>query len=163
MAYPIEKKLVVGISANALFDLKKEDDIYKTQGLEAYRKYQIENRKEIIQKGVAFPFIKRLLHINDVYAKEKLIEVVLLSKNSPETGIRIFNSIKHYKLDITRAAFMSGKPAYEYIPAFNISLFLSTNKKDVDLASEQKFAAGRVIRTKIIDEEDISELREGFE
>ena len=163
MAYPIEKKLVVGISANALFDLKKEDDIYKTQGLEAYRKYQIENRKEIIPKGVAFPFVKRLLHINDVYKEEKPIEVVLLSKNSPETGIRIFNSIKHYELDITRAAFMSGKPAYEYIPAFNISLFLSTNEVDVDLAANEKFAAGRVIRTKIIDEEDTSELRVAFD
>ena len=163
MAYPIEKKLVVGISANALFDLKKEDDIYKTQGLKAYREYQIENKTVIIQKGVAFPFIKRLLHINDVYKKEKPIEVVLLAKNSPETGIRIFNSIKHYKLDITRAAFMSGKSAYEYIPAFNISLFLSTNKLDVDLASKQKFAAGRVIRTKIIDKEGASELRVAFD
>jgi len=163
MAYPIERKLVVGISANALFDLKKEDDIYKTQGLEAYRKYQIDNKQKIIPKGVAFPFIKRLLHINDVYEKEKPIEVVLLSKNSPETGIRIFNSIKHYGLDITRAAFMSGKPAYEYIPAFNISLFLSTNKQDVELTSKQKFAAGRVIRTKIIDEEDASELRVAFD
>jgi len=124
MPYPIERKLVVGISANALFDLKKEDDIYRKQGLEAYRKYQIDNKKKIIPKGVAFPFIKRLLHINDVYKKEKPIEVVLLSKNSPETGIRIFNSIKHYDLDISRAAFMSGKPAYEYIPAVNISLFL---------------------------------------
>lgn len=87
----------------------------------------------------------------------------MLSKNSPETGIRIFNSIKYYGLDITRAAFMSGKPAYEYIPAFNVSLFLSTNKSDVNSALKQKFAAGRVIRTRIIDEEDASELRVAFD
>lgn len=163
MAYPIEKKLVVGISANALFDLKKEDDLFINKGLEAYRKYQIDNKTETIPKGVAFPFIKRLLHINDVYSEEKPIEVVLLSKNSPETGIRIFNSIKHYELDITRAAFMSGKPAYEYIPAFNISLFLSTNKNDVNLATMKNYAAGRVIRTKVIDGDDISELRVAFD
>jgi 5'-nucleotidase len=162
-AYPIEKKLVVGISANSLFELKKEDDIYKIEGLDAYRKYQIEHKKEILPKGVAFPFIKRLLQINNIYSVEKPIEVVLLSKNSPETGIRIFNSIKHYELDITRAAFMSGKPAYEYIPAFNISLFLSTSEIDVELALKSKFAAGRVIRTNVIDEEDVSELRVAFD
>ncbi len=163
MAYPIEKKLVVGISANALFDLKKEDDIYKNKGLDAYKKYQIENKMNIIPKGVAFPFIKRLLHINDVYSDEEPIEVVLLSKNSPETGIRIFNSIKHYGLNITRAAFMSGKSAYEYIPAFNVSLFLSTNENDVQLAIDSKFAAGRVIRTNIVDEENVNELRVAFD
>jgi len=163
MPYPIERKLVVGISSNALFDLKKEDDIFKKEGLEAYRKYQIDNKTKILNKGVAFPFIKRLLHINDIYSKEKPIEVVLLSKNSPETGIRIFNSIKYYQLNITRAAFMSGKPVYEYIPAFNISLFLTTDKKDVQLAVQSNYPAGRVIRTKVTDDESISELRVAFD
>lgn len=163
MAYPIERKLVVGISSNALFDLKKEDDIFRNQGLDAYREYQIDNKTKILNKGVAFPFIKRLLHINDIYSDKKPIEVVLLSKNSPETGIRIFNSIKHYNLDITRGAFMSGKPVYEYIPAFNISLFLTTDEKDVKLAIKANYPAGRVIRTKIKDDEDISELRVAFD
>jgi len=163
MAYPIEKKLVVGISSNALFDLKKEDDIFLNKGLEAYRNYQIDNKTKILEKGVAFPFIKRFLNINKTYTEEKPIEVVLLSKNSPETGIRIFNSIKHYDLDITRATFMSGKSSYEYIPAFNISLFLSTNKDDVDLAIKSNFAAGRVLRTKVTDDSGIKELRVAFD
>ena len=164
MVYPIEKKLVVGISANALFDLKKEDIIFNKKGLDAYRKIQIENKDKILQKGVAFPFIKRLLHINDVYKEENPIEVVLLSKNSPETGIRIFNSIEHYHLDISRAVFMSGKSAYEYIPAFNICLFLSTNEIDVNLATESKFAAGRVLKSNIVDEDDdVTELRVAFD
>ncbi|MFW5804122.1 MAG: 5'-nucleotidase [bacterium] len=164
MAYPIEKKLVVGISANSLFDLAKEDAIFRDEGLDAYKKIQIEKKKEILPKGVAFPFIKRLLNINDIYSEENPIEVVLLSKNSPETGIRIFNSIKHYKLDITRAAFMSGKPAINYIPAFNVSLFLSTSNEDVGNALKLKYAAGRVISTKISDDDnDVSELRVAFD
>lgn len=163
MTYPIERKLVVGISSNALFDLMKEDEIYNTKGLQAYRKFQIENKTVILEKGAAFPFIKRFLHINNIYKKEKPVEVVLLSKNSPETGIRIFNSIKHYGLDITRGTFMSGKTAYEYIPAFNISLFLATDENDVKLAIASKFPAGRVLRTKINDDKDISELRVAFD
>lgn len=163
MAYPIDRKLVVGISSNALFDLKKEEDIFKNEGLSAYRKYQIENKTKILDKGIAFPFIKRFLHINDIYSVEKPVEVVLLSKNSPETGVRIFNSIKHHELNITRAAFMSGKSSYEYIPAFNISLFLGTDENDVKSAVDAKFAAGRVIRTKIVDDNNVSELRVAFD
>lgn len=163
MTYPIEKKLVVGISSNALFDLKKEDDIFKKEGLNAYRNYQIKNRTVVLNKGVAFPFIKRFLHINDIYSKEKPVEVVLLSKNSPETGVRIYNSIKYYGLDITRAAFMSGESPYEYIPAFNISLFLATDNNDVELAVKANFAAGRVIRTKVVDDKQIKELRVAFD
>jgi len=162
MAYPIERKLVVGISSNALFDLVEEDKTFKEKGLDAYRKYQIENKQKVIKKGVAFPFIKRLLHINDVYIDEKPVEVVLLSKNSPETGIRIFNSIKYYELDITRAAFMSGESPFEYIPAFNISLFLATDKNDVQLAVKSNMPAGRVLNTQIHDD-DIKELRVGFD
>ncbi|MFO7897383.1 MAG: 5'-nucleotidase [Candidatus Cloacimonadales bacterium] len=163
MPYSVDNKLVVGISANALFDLKHENDIFIKDGLPAYRAYQIENKDKILPKGVAFPFIRRLLHINQVYQEEQPIEVVLLSKNSPETGIRIFNSIKHYQLDISRATFMSGQPAYKYIPAFNISLYLSTNEHDVNLAIAQKYAAGRVLETDVDDLEDDWELRVAFD
>lgn len=169
MSYSVENKLVVGISANALFNLRKEDKIFVDQGLEAYRQFQIKNKEKILEKGAAFPFIKRLLNINKVYSDESPIEVVLLSKNSPETGVRIFNSIKHYDLDITRAAFMSGKSAYKYIPAFNISLYLSTNANDVKLAIADDYAAGQVLKTSICNndedcdnDEDI-ELRVAFD
>lgn len=164
MAYPIDKKLVVGISSNALFDLKQEDDIFKDQGLDAYRQYQNENKATILQKGVAFPFIKRFLNINNVYSKEQPVEVVLLSRNSPETGIRAFNSIKEYGLDITRAAFMSGGSAIKYIEAFNISLFLSINESDVRNAVNQGLPAGRILQADIHDEEgDDFELRVAFD
>lgn len=163
MAYRIDRKLVVGVSSTALFNLEKEENIFLTKGLEEYKKYQIQNSKKIINKGVAFPFIKRFLNINNVYSTEKPVEVVLFSKNSPETGIRIFNSIKKYELDITRAAFTSGKSPFNYIPAFNISLFLSTNVLDVQNAIDANFAAGRILKTEITDTDEDTELRVAFD
>lgn len=163
MPYPIEKKLVVGVSSNALFDLEIEDKIFEEQGVKKYREHQIKNREVILEKGVAFPFIKRFLNINNVYTSEQPVEVVLLSKNSPETGVRIFNSIKHYGLNISRAAFLSGISPYNYIPAYNISLFLTTNQNDVNLSIEAGYPAGIFLKTKIEDDEEDLELRVAFD
>jgi 5'-nucleotidase len=164
MPYPIEKKLVVGVSSTALFDLHEEERMFEEKGIKEYRIYQTKNISKILNKGVAFPFIKRYLHINHVYKNDVPIEVVLISKNSPETGVRIFNSIKHYELDITRAAFTSGESPYRYIPAFNISLFLSTNETDVINAINSGYPAGRIISTHVTDKEiDNPELRVAFD
>jgi 5'-nucleotidase len=162
MAYPIERKLVVAVSSNALFNLEKEDDIFKNEGLSAYKAYQIEHKLTKLDTGLAFPFIKRFLNINKVYPTESPVEVVLLSKNSPETGIRIFNAIKSHNLDISRAAFTSGKSPFNYIPAYNISLFLSTNEEDVLNAIEANYAAGRILKTNVVDNDDL-ELRVAFD
>ena len=109
MPYPIEQKLVIGVASSALFDLTVSDDIYQAQGVEAYRQHQQQNLDEPFPKGVAFPFIRRFLSINQAFPEQLPVEVVLLSRNSPETGLRVFRSISHYQLDITRAAFMSGR------------------------------------------------------
>lgn len=163
MAFPIEKKLVVAVSSNALFDLEMEDEIFRKEGLQSYKKYQLDNKLNPPKKGLAFPFIRRFLNINKIYTELQPVEVVLLSKNSPETGIRIYNAIKTYNLDITRAAFMSGKSPYEYIPAYNISLFLSTNEADVINAVEAKYPAGRILKTSVNDDDDNLELRVAFD
>jgi 5'-nucleotidase len=163
MAFPIDKKLVVGVSSNALFNLQVEDDIFNNSGISKYRKHQKENKLVILEKGPAFPFIKRFLEINRHYSEEKPVEVVLLSKNSPETGIRIFNSIKHFDLDITRAAFTSGKSPFEYIPAYNISLFLSTNDVDVQNSIDAGFPAGKFINSDVEDLDEDIELRVAFD
>lgn len=162
MTYPIEKKLVVGISSNALFDLRKEDEIFEKEGLDAYRKCQSEHKTDILETGVAYPFIKRFLRINEIYTEEQPVEVVLLSRNSPETGVRIFNSIRQYNLNITRAAFMSGGSAINYIPAFNISLFLATKEMDVKEAIDANLPAGRILQTDVHDD-DTFELRVAFD
>lgn len=163
MPYRIEDKLVVGVSTNALFNLEEEDKIFREQGIEAYKDYQDKNKDAIILKGLAFPFIRRFLNINSIFYKERPVEVVLLSKNSPETGLRVFNAIKHYDLDISRAVFTSGRSPFEYIPAYNISLFLSTNLTDVNLAIDKNYPAGFILNTDIHDDEEDKELRIAFD
>jgi len=163
MAYPIERKLVISVASSALFDLSESHNIYQTNGVDAYRIHQETNIDIPFPKGVAFPFIKRFLAINKEFPKQLPVEVVLLSRNSPETGLRVFRSIKHYGLDITRAGFMTGSTPHEYIPAFNSSLFLSANEADVKKAIDAHYPAGVVLPTKVYDDEYDNELRIAFD
>lgn len=164
MAYPIEKKLVIAISSSALFDLSESQAIFTNDGPKAYKEFQEKNLDKVLDKGVAFPFIKRFLNINKKFKEQLPVEVVLLSRNSASTGKRVFRSIQHYELDISRAAFMEGKSPYEYVPAFNASLFLSTNASDVQDAITAGYPAGVVLPSKIVnDEGNDAELRIAFD
>lgn len=163
MPYPIEKKLVIGVASSALFDLSESHQVYLSEGVEAYRLHQQRKVDEPFAKGVAFPFIRRFLSINRWFAAESPVEVVLLSRNSPETGVRVFRSIRHYGLDISRAAFMTGRSPHEYIPAFNASLFLSANEGDVQRAIDADYPAGVVLPSKVFDDEIDTELRVAFD
>ncbi|MDR1498143.1 MAG: 5'-nucleotidase [Puniceicoccales bacterium] len=162
MPYPIDKKLVIGVSSSALFDMIKADNVFKNSGEAAYREYQQKNIDTPFSHGVAFPFIKRLLNLNKLYPKISPIEVIVLSRNDPETGRRFFRTCRHYELDITRGAFLAGKEPFSYIPAFNISLFLSANESDVKSATKNGHPAGLVLPTKIKDD-DSTELRIAFD
>ncbi len=95
MAYDIAQKFVIGIASSALFDLTESHKIYLEQGEEEYRKYQERNIDVILARGVAFPFIRRFLNINAHFAALAPVEVVLFSRNSPETGLRVMRSIQH--------------------------------------------------------------------
>jgi 5'-nucleotidase len=163
MPFPIENKLVIGIASSALFDLSESDHIYQTQDIEAYRLHQEKNINVPLKKGVAFAFIRRFLHLNQVFPEQMPVEVVLLSRNSAETGLRVFSSMHHYGLDITRAAFMSGNSPYEFLPAFNASLFLSANEEDVRKAVSANYPAGLVLPSVIADDESDNELRVAFD
>jgi len=163
MAYPIDRKLVIGVASSALFDLSESNSIYEQEGVEKYREHQEKHIDRPFPKGVAFPFIRRFLAINKVFDKQSPVEVVLLSKNSPETGLRVFRSIRHYELDITRAAFMTGRSPHEYVPAFNASLFLSANEADVQKAIDSNYPAGVVLPSKVYDDEADTELRVAFD
>ena len=136
MAFPIENKLVIAIASSALFDLTESDAIFKSQGEDKYRQYQNKNINRPFAPGVAFPFIKRMLSLNTAFPDIKPVEVILMSRNSPETGLRAFRSIEHSNLEISRASFTSGNSNYQYLPGFNASLFLSANQKDVTEASQ---------------------------
>jgi 5'-nucleotidase len=134
----LKNQLIVAISSRALFDLDESNLIYETQGVEAYAQYQIQHENEILQPGVAFPLVQKFLSLNQHHP---LVEVILLSRNSSDTGLRIFNSIQHYKLNITRAAFTGGESPYKYVTAFGAHLFLSANVDDVKNALQAGCAA----------------------
>ena len=144
MPITFDGKLVIAISSRALFDLDESHRVYEQQGVDAYANYQIEHENEILQPGVAFQLVQKLLNINKNRA-EPLVEVLLLSRNSADTGLRIFNSIKHYQLDISRAAFSAGESPYNYVPAFGSHLFLSTHYEDVQKALQAGYAAATIL------------------
>lgn len=163
MPFQIENKLVIGVASSALFDLTGSNQVYLDSGPEEYRAFQERNIDTILDKGVAFPFIRRFLNINKCFPRQTPVEVVLFSRNSPETGLRVMRSIAHYGLDISRAAFMTGKSPYPYLPAFNTSLFLSANEEDVKNAIAANYPAGLVLPSKIVDDDDDIELRVAFD
>jgi len=163
MSYPIDKKLVVAVSSSALFDLSESNSVFVEEGPQAYKDFQKKNLNKVLDKGVAFPFIKRFLQINKRFPDKEPVEVVLLSRNSAATGKRVFRSIQHYGLDISRAAFMEGKSPYEYIPAFNASLFLSANEEDIQNAIDSGYPGGVVLPSKSINDDDSEILRIAFD
>lgn len=163
MAYSVDNKLVIAVSSSVLFDLRESDTIFRTEGQEAYRRFQQAHQQQPLSPGVAFPFVRRLLSLNQAFPEETPIEVILFSKNSPETGLRVFHSIKHHGLAITRACFSSGRPNYHYLPAFNSCLFLSSNRNDVQEAVDSGHAAGLVDTQLVQDHDDDPELRLAFD
>lgn len=148
----LERALVVGVASSALFDLSKSDAVFRNEGEEKYRAYQRENLDEVLEPGVAFPFIRRLLDLNDLSEDERLVEVVILSRNDPETGMRVMRSVQHHGLDITRAIFMQGHAPYHFMEPLRMSLFLSANEDDVREAIRMGFAAGRVVGRAVADD-----------
>ena len=154
MPYPIEDKLVIAVSSSALFDMQASDAIFRQNGEEEYREFQRKNIDIPLEPGVAFPFIKRLLSLNNAFPKECPVEVILFSKNSPETGLRAFRSIQHYELNISRACFSSGNSNYQYLPAFNSTLFLTTNIEDAKEALANGITAGVVGKQEIHDSDE---------
>ena len=155
-------KLVIAISSTALFDMRESHEIYETQGVAAYSKYQREHEDDILEPGEAFPLVTKLLRINEKLGGEPRVEVILLSRNSADTGLRVFNSIAHHGLNITRAAFSGGNSPYRYVSAFACHLFLSTNAQDVRSALDSGMAAATLLPSqKSISESD--ELRFAFD
>ena len=146
--------LVIGITSRALFDLDLSHKIYKKKGLKAYRKYQISNENNPLKAGRAFSLVKKLLDLNKPFLNKRLVEVILLSRNSSDTGLRIFNSIKHHGLDIKRAAFCSGGSPHTYAKSFGTHLFLSTETSECQSAIQNNIAAARIMPSPSTNTED---------
>lgn len=164
MALKLDDKLVVGISSRALFDLEEENKIFETEGLAAYSEYQLCHENDILKPGTAFPLIKALHKLNS--EGKYLTEIIVMSKNSADTSLRIFNSIKHYGLNISRAALVGGAPIAPYLNAFKTDLFLSANEEDVQEAINANVAAGIICSHSdlpIDPEKDIEQIRIAFD
>ena len=137
--------LQVAISSRALFDLEDSHKVFEDQGVDEYCRYQIERENELLEPGVAFPLVKKLLGLNERLGGEEKVKVVLVSRNSADTGLRVFNSIHHYKLNISRAAFCGGESPYRYIHPFDANLFLSADPTDVSRALDAGIAAATIL------------------
>lgn len=146
MPDPQDIEVVIGIASSALFNLEESDEVFRTYGEDRYREFQEERLADPLEPGVAFDFVRRLLTLNDLAPEGKaLIEVVVLSRNDPETGARVMESVRHHGLNITRAVFMQGRAPYKFMHAFNMTLFLSANASDVKAAVAKGFFAGQVM------------------
>ena len=143
------KKLTVATSSAALFDLEQSDRVYKEEGLEAYSKYQRAREHEPLAPGRAFSLIKKLLNLNSLLENPDRVEVILLSRNTSDTGLRVFKSIEHHNLSISRAAFSGGTKPHRYMAAFGVDLFLSTERADVVEALEDGKAAASILSSSL--------------
>ena len=142
------QRLVVAISSRALFDLGDSHALFEREGIDSYARYQMAHEDELLAPGIAFPLVQKLLRLNSLLPDAPRVEVILLSRNSADTGLRIFNSIEHYGLDIVRAAFTNGAPTASYAHPFGANLFLSANVDDVRRALTAGVAAATILPSK---------------
>lgn len=166
MSYNLDNKLVVGVSSRALFDLTVENSIFEEKGVTAYAEYQKEHEKEILKPGPGFKLIKALLGLNELGDNKARVEVIIMSRNSADTSLRVFNSIKHYGLNITRAVLASGGSLAPYLNAFRTDLFLSAYEDDVQSAINSGIAAGIIcndVKSDYSAEEAIKQIRIAFD
>lgn len=146
MPVSFTETLVIGISSRALFDLEEENRFFCEQGVQQYRKLQKERENIVLRPGTGFHVVKALLNLNKLStADDRLVEVIVMSKNSPETGVRVLNSIKHYGLDITRSAFTGGEGLFPYLDAFSVDLLLSKDEDDVQQTIDTGLASAALI------------------
>ncbi|MCC7053858.1 MAG: 5'-nucleotidase [Gemmatimonadaceae bacterium] len=149
-----------------MFDLSESDAVFKEQGEEEYRKYQEAHLRDPLPRGPAFSFVRRLLSLNDLAVgtpASPLVEVILLSRNDPDTGLRVMQSMQHYQLDVTRAVFTQGRTPYEFIAPLHIALFLSGDAAGVREAVEKGHPAGHVMASEAVDDPADTGLRIAFD
>lgn len=163
MPADLTKSLVIGISSRALFDLEAADDVYETQGLDAYIAYMMKREAKPLEKGAGFDLVKAILDLNGKVDGHRPCEVVVMSKNSPATSFCLFNSIDHYKLPIERAVLSGGVPLAPYLHAFSVDLYLSAHEEDIRTAIDANIAAAVIYPTPANDIDPRQEIRIAFD
>lgn len=164
MGEEFKDTLVIGISSRALFDLEKENTIFQKEGIDAYRSYQAAHEHIALKPGTAYTLIENLLKINQL-TQTSLVEVIVMSRNSPETGVRMLKTIQDKHLPIQRIALSGGASLAPYIEGFEIDLFLSMDEEDVQEVIEgQQSAAGLIYAPPVASEnEPTDEVRLAFD
>ena len=151
-------RVVVGISTRALFDLNTENQIFEENGLDAFFNYQREHESKAPAPGLALPLAKALLGLGD-----DAVELVLMSRNHPQVTLRVFKAIETYSLTVGRAALVGGAPLAPYLDAFDVDLFLSANRDDVQAAANKGIAAGLVYSVPDEPPREIDQIRIAFD
>lgn len=140
MAYTINGKLKVAVSSRALFQLEKEEEIFQTKGKESYEEYQVTHENDILLPGAAFPVVKALLELG-----EDNVEVIVVSKNTANTSLRVFNSIQANNLNICRGFFTGGESIISYLKSLDIDLYLTANDNSAREAIDNGIPAATMI------------------
>jgi 5'-nucleotidase len=162
MAFSLDGKLVVAISSRALFNFEEENQIFEASDDSAYMQLQLERIDQAAKPGVAYPLVKKLLGFNQ--GKQQMVEVVILSRNDPVSGLRVFRSAKSVGLAIERGVFTRGRPPYHYLKSLQANLFLSANADDVRATLDAGFPAAMVFpQSKQIAESNPDEIRIAFD
>ncbi|AKJ42425.1 5'-nucleotidase [Pragia fontium] len=155
MAIDLSETLVIGISATALFDLSIADNVFNQKrqldpdsAMEEYRRYMLENENVPLADGTGMPLVKAMLALNNSRKPgddKPLVEVVVVSRNSPETGYRVLKEIRQRGLNISRSAFTAGESVTHYLDAFYVDLFLTTNEDDAQRVIDTNQCAAAVM------------------
>jgi 5'-nucleotidase len=141
----LDDQLVVAISSRALFNFEEENAVFSEGDPRPYQRLQLDRLDQPAREGIAFPLVKKLLTFNG--ADEKKVEVVILSRNDPVSGLRVFKSAEHHGLPISRGVFMRGRSPFPYLNALKADIFLSAHQDDVRMALDAGFPAARVFPT----------------
>jgi 5'-nucleotidase len=155
MPIDLSESLVIGISATALFDLSQADKIFQEKkdkdpqtAIEEYRKYMLEHEEQPLKDGTGMPLVKALLNLNKFQkdGEAPIVEVIVMSRNSPETGFRVLNEIRRRDLQISRSAFTAGESNVDYLEAFYVDLFLTTNENDAQKIIDSNVCAAAIVK-----------------
>lgn len=143
MSIPHTHQLIVAISSRALFNFEDENQVFEEGDDKAYMELQLSRIEQHAEPGVAFSLVNKLMAFNE-QGQLPRVEVVILSRNDPVSGLRVFRSAKYYGLNIERGVFTRGGPPWRYLTPLKAHLFLSANPEDVRAALHAGFPAARV-------------------
>nr|XP_020644475.1 cytosolic 5'-nucleotidase 1A-like isoform X1 [Pogona vitticeps] len=149
-----KEALVIAVTTRAIFNLEKEHEIFLTKGKEEYVKHQKANENNPLEPGTAFAFIQAIQFVNKKLLErdpeeKRLFDVIVLSNNSPESGVRIINNAKQYGLEISKFCFVSDEDSTQYLKTHNVKLFLSADRTDVCNALQRGVSAALIFRQEI--------------